>query len=117
MVALTSTVVHSEHSPTNLTDERQDLIRSYVEVQTETESRQRADLRAVLNGLRSKLKRGCWWGLLPRLFPPKSTVRSSLQKWVEKGTLVKINDVLRLRVWGDAEERERVETTGGVIDV
>lgn len=38
------------------------------------------------------------------------------QKWTEKGILVQINDALRRRVRVEAEGRENVEATGGVID-
>jgi putative transposase len=74
------------------------MIRPYVEVQARTGPKRRGDLRAVRNGLRYTLKSGCQWALLPRSFPPKSTVHYSFQQWTKKGIWVQINDALRRRV-------------------
>ncbi len=116
MIALANTAVHSERYPTDLTDEQWEMIRPYVEVQAKTGPKRRVDLRAVINGLLYKLKSGCQWELLPRSFPPKSTIHYYVQKWTKKGILVQINDALRRRVRVEVEGRENVEATGGVID-
>jgi putative transposase len=116
MVAPSQPAVQSETYPTDLTDEQWEMIRPYVEVQAKTGPKRRVDLRAVLNGLLSKLKSGCQWELLPRSFPPKSTVHYYVQQWTKKGIWVQINDALRRRVRVEVEGRENVEPTGGVID-
>jgi transposase len=116
MVALASTAVHPESYPTNLTDEQWEMIRPYVEVQAKTGPKRRVDLRAVINGLLYKLKSGCQWELLPRSFPPKSTVHYYFQQWTKKGIWVRINDALRRRVRVEVEGRENAEASAGVID-
>ena len=83
-------------------------------MQAKTGPKRRVDLRAVRNGLLSKLKSGCQWEVLPRSFPPKSTVHDYFQKWTQNGILVQINDALRRRVRVEVEGREHVEATGGV---
>lgn len=116
MVAPATPAVQPETYPTDLTDAQWEVIRPYVEVQAKTGPKRRVNLRAVLNGLFYKLKSGCQWELLPRSFPPKSTVHYYFQQWTKKGIWVRINDALRRRVRVEVEAREHVEATGGVID-
>jgi transposase len=80
MVAPGQPAVQSETYPTDLTDEQWEMIRPYVEVQAKTGSKRWVDLRVVLNGLLYKLKSGRQWVLLPRSFPPRSTVHYSFQQ-------------------------------------
>jgi putative transposase len=115
MVAPSQPTVQRERYETDLTDEQWEQIRPSVEVHAKTGPRRRVDLRAVLNGLRYKLKTGCQWELLPRSFPPKSTVHYSFQQWTKKGIWAAMNDALRRRVRVDVAGREHVEPTGGVI--
>lgn len=58
--------------------------------------------RASLDAIRYILKAGCQWALLPKEFPPKSTVHDALATWTQQGVWPRINSVLR--------ERVRVET-------
>ncbi|WP_296757835.1 IS5 family transposase [Roseiflexus sp.] len=53
------------------------------------------DLRAIVNALPYKHRRGCQWRLLPADFPPMSSVRSYFDPWNRDGTFVNINDTLR----------------------
>lgn len=116
MVAPATPAVQPETYPTDLTDAQWEVIRPSVEVQAKTGPKRRVNLRAVVNGLLYKLKSGCQWALLPRSFPPKSTVHYYFQKWTKQGIWVRINDTLRRRVRVEVEAREHVEATGGVID-
>jgi putative transposase len=116
MVAPSQPAVQRETYATDLTEAEWEQLRPYVEVQAKTGPKRRVDLRAVLNGLLYKLKTGCQWDLLPRSFPPKSTVHYYFQQWSKKGIWVRINDALRRRVRVEVEGRENVEATGGVID-
>ena len=116
MVAPSQPAVQRETYATDLTDAQWEQLRPFVEVQAKTGPRRRVDVRAVLNGLRYKLKTGCQWELLPRSFPPKSTVHYYVQQWTKKGIWVQINDALRRRVRVEVEAWENVEPTGGVID-
>lgn len=58
--------------------------------------------RASLDAIRYILKAGCQWSLLPKEFPPKSTVHDALTTWTRQGVWPRINTALR--------ERVRVET-------
>jgi transposase len=72
------------------------------------------DVRQVLNALLYKNRTGCQWRMLPQEFPPKSTVWDYFQKWIDDGTWMHINDLLRQEVRATLE-RER-EPQIAVID-
>lgn len=54
--------------------------------------RPRADLREVTNGILYLVRTGCQWRLLPKCFPPWSTVHSWDRRWRSDGTLEVIHD-------------------------
>jgi transposase len=56
------------------------------------------DVRLVLNALLYKNRTGCQWRNLPKEFPPKSTLWDYFQKWIDDGTWMYINDLLRQEV-------------------
>jgi putative transposase len=53
------------------------------------------DMRAVSNAIYYQLKTGCQWELLPRDFPPSSTVYSYYRKWQRLGVWEQMNHTLR----------------------
>jgi putative transposase len=53
------------------------------------------DMRAVCNAIYYQLKTGCQWELLPRDFPPSSTVYSYYRKWQRLGVWEQMNHTLR----------------------
>lgn len=57
-------------------------------------------MRAILNGIFYLLRGGCAWRMLPRCFPPWSTVHHYCRQWRVDGTWTRIHAILR--------ERERV---------
>lgn len=116
MLTPSQPAVQGETYKTDLTDAQWEQLLPFVEVQAKTGPKRRVNLRAVLNGLLYKLKTGCQWELLPRSFPPKSTVHYYFQQWTKKGIWARINDALRRQVRVEVEAREHVEATGGVID-
>ena len=46
------------------------------------------DLRAVLDAIFYLLRTGCQWAMLPKDFPPKSTVFGYFRRWWQDGTLL-----------------------------
>jgi transposase len=68
-------------SATDLTDAEWALIKPVIDTpQTGRGRRRTVDLRAVTNALLYKLRTGCQWLLLPRDFPPRSTVSYYFQR-------------------------------------
>lgn len=57
--------------------------------------RRSVDLHAVLNAIFYILKTGCQWHMLPKDFPPKSTVYAYFSVWSVDGTIDRIHRKLR----------------------
>lgn len=74
----------------------------------------RTDLRTVVNALFYVLSSGCQWRLLPRDFPPRSTVQGWFYRWRDDGTWQRINHHL-LMAAREAAGRE-ASPSAGVID-
>ncbi len=72
------------------------------------------DLRSVWDAIQYIASAGCAWALLPKDFPPVSTVRYHFYSWRDSGLLAEVNRSLVAR----AREREgrEVTPTAGVID-
>jgi transposase len=74
----------------------------------------KTDLREVVNALLYLASAGCAWRLLPKDFPPFSTVQKYFWRWRDEGLLRAINNELVMA----AREREGREASpsAGVID-
>ncbi len=72
------------------------------------------DLRAVVDALLYSLSTGCQWRMLPKCFPPYSTVQRFFYRWCADGTWEQINHELTMRA-RQAEGRD-ASPTAGVID-
>lgn len=79
---------------TDLTDAQWEVLRPLLPAPKRT-GRPPADLREVLNGIFYLLRTGCQWRMLPREFPPWSTVHTWYRRWRLDGTWERINDTLR----------------------
>jgi transposase len=73
-----------------------------------------ADLRAVLDAIFYLLRTGCQWRLLPKEFPPRSTVYDYFRRWWADGTLLGIYHAL-LELARAAAGREP-QPTAGIVD-
>lgn len=72
------------------------------------------ELRSVVDALLYILATGCQWRLLPRDFPPYSTVQRFFYRWRDDGTWQRVNHDLTMRA-REAEGRE-ASPSAGVID-
>jgi transposase len=72
------------------------------------------ELRSVVDALLYILATGCQWRLLPRDFPPYSTVQRFFYRWREDGIWQRVNHDLIMRA-REAEGRE-ASPSAGVID-
>lgn len=84
--------------PTDATDQEWAIIAPHLTRKAPTGRPRTVDLRNVFNAIRYKNRAGCQWDMLPKGFPPKSTVFDYYQKWNQDGTWIRINDMLRERV-------------------
>ncbi len=72
------------------------------------------DLRAVVNALLYMASSGCQWRMLPKDFPPYSTVQGYFYTWRDDGVWATINHRL-VMVERERQARE-ASPTAGVID-
>ena len=71
-------------------------------------------LRHVINAIFYLLQTGCQWRMLPRDFPPRSTVYGYFRRWRGDGTWARVHEVLYRRC-RDLEGREE-SPTAAIID-
>ena len=72
------------------------------------------DLRRVVNAVFHLLQAGCQWRMLPRDFPPRSTVYGYFRAWIAAGVWAHIHDALYRRT-RELEGREE-SPTAAIID-
>ena len=74
----------------------------------------KVDLRDIWNAIQYIAASGCAWALLPKDFPPVSTVRYYFYRWRDSGILHKINRALVILARRKAGRDD--QPTAGVID-
>ncbi len=97
------------------TDEEWALIEPLLPLPAKGRGRPRTtDLRSVVDALFYIAQSGCQWRMLPKNFPPYTTVQRYFYPWRDGGLLRQINHVLVMQ----AREHEGREAspTAGVID-
>ncbi len=72
------------------------------------------DLREVVNAIFYVLRTGCQWRMLPKEFPPYSTVHGYLSVWREDGTWERLHFALYQQA--RAAAAREASPTAGVID-
>jgi transposase len=72
------------------------------------------DLREVINAILYVLRTGCQWRMLPRDFPPRSTVQRYFYAWRDEGIWQDINHYLVMAT--REQEGREASPSAGVID-
>ena len=98
----------------DVTDEEWALIAPHLPPARRLGRPRTTELRAVVDALLYLLTSGCQWRLLPKEFPPYSTVQRFFYRWREDGIWQRINHDLLLRA-REAAGRE-ASPSAGVID-
>jgi transposase len=98
----------------DLTDGEWQLIAPHLPPARPLGRRRETDLRAVTNAMLYLLTTGCQWRLLPKEFPPYTTVQRFFYGWRDDGTWRRINHHLLLNA-REAMGRE-ASPSAGVID-
>jgi putative transposase len=99
--------------PSDLTDARWDIIKSYLPAARPYGRPRKADLREVVNAIFYRNRNGCTWRALPRDFPRWRTVYNWFVKGTTDGTWQAINDALREQVRRKAG-REPTPSAGSI---
>jgi transposase len=98
----------------DLTDAEWAVIEPYMPAVKPLGRPRETDLRAVLDGILYIARTGCQWRMLPKDFPPFTTVQGYFYDWRDNGLFEQINFELLLQV-REAAGRE-ASPTAGVID-
>jgi len=113
-------IARLEHSreglryPSDMTDREWMLAEPFIPPARRGGRRRTTDIREVLNALLYLAASGCAWRLLPKCFPPVSTVRRYFYAWRDAGLFDAINMVLVMNL-REIEGRE-ASPSAGVID-
>jgi putative transposase len=104
----------SPRYPSDMTDEEWALLAPLLPPSKRGGRPRTTDLREVLNAILYLASSGCQWRMLPKDFPPMSTVQGYFYAWRAIGLWQKINHFLVMAA-RELEGRE-ASPTAGVID-
>jgi putative transposase len=99
---------------TDLTDEQWALIEPGLRPNRGPGRPTSLDLREVVNALLYFTRTGCQWRLLPREFPPWTSVRYYFDKWTRDGTLEQLHQ--RLVEQARQQAGRTAQPTAAIID-
>jgi len=100
--------------PTDLTDEQWEIIKALLPSAKYGGRPRKVDLREVINAIFYLIRSGCQWDMLPRDFPPKSTVYEYFSQWRDDGTWMKVMTGLREQI--RVSEGREVTPSAACID-
>lgn len=100
--------------PSDMTDREWLLTSPFIPAAKSGGRKRTADMREVLNAMLYIASSGCSWRMLPKCFPPVSTVRRYFYAWRNAGLFESINTVLVMNL-REIEGRE-ASPSAGVID-
>lgn len=96
------------------TDQEWAVIAPYMPPASRRGRPRTTELRAVVNAIFYLAQSGCQWRLLPKEFPPYSTVQGYFYRWRDDGTWQTLNHAL-VMLAREAQGRE-ASPSAGVID-
>lgn len=100
--------------PSDMTDAEWAVAEPFIPPAKRGGRRRTTDMREVVNALLYIASAGCAWRLLPKCFPPVSTVRRYFYAWRDTGLFDTINTLLVMNL-RQIEGRE-ASPSAGVID-
>src|SRR5713226_325627 len=84
--------------PSDLSDAEWQLIQGMIPPEVGGGRHRDTDMRSVVEGILYLVRSGCAWRMLPKDFPPWSTVHHYYRRWRKDGTVTRIHDALRREV-------------------
>jgi len=91
-------IMMARRYPTDLTDAQWQRICPLIPPAKPGGNNRTTSMREVLNAIFYLLRTGCAWRMLPKDFPPKSTVYDYFRLWENDGLWQRIHDRLRSEV-------------------
>jgi transposase len=113
-------IARREHSrkglryPSDMTDREWLLTAPFIPLAKSGGRRRTSDMREVLNAVLCVASSGCAWRMLPKGFPPLSTVRRYFYAWRNAGLFASINTVLVMNL--REIKGQEASPRAGVID-
>ena len=113
-------IARAEHNrdhlryPTDLTDEEWAILAPFIPPARSGGRPRTANMREVMNAILYVAGSGCQWRMLPKDFPPVSTVRGYFYSWRNAGLWQAVNHLLVMST-RELEGRE-ASPTAGIID-
>jgi putative transposase len=100
--------------PSDLSDHEWEILAPLIPPAKPGGRRRKWPMRKILNATFYLLRSGCQWRMLPREFPPWSTVHHYFRLWRLDGTWEKIHAVLRERM--RARGGRNPQPSAGILD-
>ena len=100
--------------PSDLTDGQWQIIEPLIPSAKRGGRRRTTDMREVINAIFYIERSGCQWRMIPKDFPPRSTIGEYFYQWRNDGTTKKIHDTLRDKVRGQAGKE--TQPTAAIVD-
>lgn len=98
----------------DLSDNEYKVIETYIPESKPGGRPRSVNIRLIINAIFYLLKTGCQWRMLPRDYPPWSTVYYYFRKWSVSGDWHKIHELLRKKVRVSSGKNENPSV--GIID-
>lgn len=98
----------------DLSDSQWAIIEPLLPSQKEGGRNRFVDLRQIINAVLYRSRTGCSWEMIPKDFPPKSTVFEYYRAWQRDGTWEHVHDTLREKV--RLQDGRKSEATAGIVD-
>ena len=98
----------------DLTEDEWKLIERFIPPAKPLGRKRKTEMRSVVNALLYMVATGCQWRMLPKDFPPFTTVQHYFYDWRSSGVLDRIRHALVMQA-REAEGRE-ASPTAGIID-
>ena len=94
--------------PSDLTDAEWQWIEDVIPPETGGGRHRDTDMRQVVNGILYLVRSGCSWRMLPKDFPPYTTVYEYYNRWRKDGTVIRILPCVAKCAWSRDGTRNRV---------
>lgn len=100
--------------PSDLTDDEWAILEPLIPPEKAGGRPRQVDMRAILNGIFDVLRAGCAWRMIPRDYPPKSTVYAYFARFRHEGVWEQILTTLRERC--RVQAGREATPSAGIID-
>ena len=106
--------MHRRNYGTDLTDEEWNELRPLLPGAKRMGRPRKRSLREIVDAVFYVQKTGCQWRLMPRDFPPWTTVYTYFDNWKKEGTWKDVHDFFRRKI--RRQDERRGQPSAAVID-